>query len=71
MWLLPSSPQNRESSEGVGTSGQAHRPKALVGHDTGVPWRTRTRLTVTVDLLSGLPEVCVAGILLLNERGFL
>lgn len=67
MWLLPASPRKCESSEGMGASRQAHSPQGLVGHMAGVPWKMRTRLIVTIDLLSGLPEIFVAGILLLNE----
>lgn len=50
------------------TSCHVPRPKGLVGHEFGVPWRMRTRLTVTADLPSRLPEIFVAGILLLSEH---
>lgn len=72
MGPLPSSQKGCvwESSEGMDTSCHIHRPEGLVGHETGVPWRMRTGFIVTIDLPSGLLEIFVAGILLLNEHWF-
>ena len=67
----PILPKRGRSPEAVVPSCHIHRPRGLVGHETGVPWGMKTGLIVTIGSQSGLPEIFVAGISLLNEHWYL
>lgn len=65
-------PKKGRSPEAVAvvTSSHVPRPRGLVGHKTGVPWRMKTSLIGIIVSKSELPAVFVTGILLLNERWY-